>query len=101
MSKFATYKTFPCTMCGCCCKRIGLLIEQGIDFPFKAREDGACEMLTEDNKCKVYDNRPTLCNIDALAKLLHQDKKSFYRQNIKACNKMMENDKIPHEYKIN
>jgi uncharacterized protein len=90
---------FPCTMCGCCCRRIGDIIKQGIEFPYKAMSDGACEML-EDNKCKIYDSRPTICNIDKLAKILHIERKEFYKENIKACNQMMDDDNIPQEFRI-
>lgn len=91
---------FPCTKCGCCCKRIGHVIKiaKG-SFPYKADENGACEML-ENNKCKVYDHRPDLCNIDKMATLCGFDKEVFYVENIKACNEMMDQDNIPLEYRI-
>ena len=71
----------------------------GIEFPYKARENGECEML-EDNKCKVYDNRPTICNIDALIDVLGANKEDYYKQSIIACNKMMDNESISVEYRI-
>jgi uncharacterized protein len=91
---------FPCTQCGCCCKRVGLLPKGNeFDFPYRAKENGECEMLFE-NKCKVYDNRPTICNVDELIKILKVDKSQYYKESIIACNQMMDEDGISQEYRI-
>jgi Fe-S-cluster containining protein len=86
-------------MCGCCCKKVGVVIEQGIEFPYKARENGECEML-ENNKCKVYDNRPTICNIESIIKIRNLDREEYYKKNIEICNKMMDEYNMPQEYRI-
>jgi Fe-S-cluster containining protein len=86
-------------MCGCCCKRVGIFKETGIYFPYDVDENGVCEML-ENNKCKVYDNRPLLCNIEKLANVAKIDKYIFFKENIKVCNKMMDEDNMPLEYRI-
>ena len=101
MNTYIKYRNmFPCTMCGCCCKRVGLAVKDGeIDFPYKMKEDGSCEML-EDNKCKVYKNRPAICNIDKIIKANKYNKKIYYKETIRACNKMMTEDGIPKEYRI-
>lgn len=101
MKKKSTFvlSNFPCTKCGCCCKRIGAVIKAGIDFPFKADKEGVCEML-KDNLCVMYDNRPTVCNIDSLVEILGVDKQKFYKDNIKACHKMMRLDGVFDEYEI-
>ena len=91
------YEKFPCTQCGCCCRRVGDALKQGIEFPYGAKEDGACEML-ENNMCKVYNDRPTVCNIDSVIKLLGQDKQEYYKESIRLCNKMMNEDGISEEY---
>lgn len=92
---------FPCTKCGCCCKRIGVVIQElNMSFPYKVRENGACEMLTKDNRCKVYDNRPTICNVDAFQKMFNLNKEEFYKQNIEACNTLMEIDNVSQELRI-
>jgi len=89
---------FPCTKCGCCCKRgqdgLDLLLKNGIKFPYKMKANGECEML-ENNKCKVYETRPDICNIDSMARITKIPKKHFYKQNAIACNKMMDEDNIP------
>lgn len=70
-----------------------------INFPYKAKENGECEMLIG-NKCKVYKTRPLICNIDELIKTLHVKRKDFYKENIQECNKMMDEDNIPKKYRI-
>ena len=36
-------------------------------FPFATREDGACEQLGEDGRCRVYATRPLVCRVDMMA----------------------------------
>jgi uncharacterized protein len=91
---------FPCTQCGCCCRRVGKIKEIGVPFPYKVKKNGACEMLTSDNKCKVYDSRPLLCNISELAKAFGRDVEEFYYENVEICNRIMEEDKVPKKFRI-
>lgn len=99
---------FPCTSCGCCCKRIRYVVQSiniyennhPLYFPHRWTSEGVCEHLTEDNKCAIYETRPLLCNIEKLTELLGYDKKKFYLENIMACNKMMEEDNIPLDFRI-
>jgi Fe-S-cluster containining protein len=86
-------------MCGCCCRRVGDAIKQGIEFPYKATTNGVCVML-KNNKCSVYYNRPTICNIDNLIKILGVNKKDYYKESIRACNQMMDVDGISIEFRI-
>ena len=104
---------FPCSSCGACCRRVDKAVEvirmaehgsvnpnNELHFPYTWDENGKCENLTEDNKCSVYENRPTMCNIDKLQSFFGIDKTHFYKANIEACNKMMENDNIDKKYRI-
>jgi Fe-S-cluster containining protein len=101
---------FPCSSCGVCCHRIDKAVNMiGISskepdsefyFPFSWDETGKCEMLTKDNKCSVYDNRPTICNIDRLQKMIDIPKDEFYKMNINACNTMMDEAKIDKKFRI-
>lgn len=92
---------FPCTGCGCCCKRVGLvkkfLSEE--EFPYNADENGICEKFI-DNKCSVYNERPDICNIYKMAIKLNIDVKYYYNQNIKQCNSFMDEDNIPLNFRI-
>jgi Fe-S-cluster containining protein len=91
---------YPCTKCGCCCRKVGLLFNDNqLGFPYRAKENGECEML-ENNKCKVYDNRPTICNIDKIIEILRVDKEEYYKKNIQACNKIMDDENISIECRI-
>lgn len=84
---------FPCTRCGCCCRRANL-IPRDAQFPYKTHK-GVCEMLAEDNTCKVYDHRPDVCRIDA-----HDTSERWYRMNAKMCNFMQEADKIDKSFRV-
>jgi len=92
-------------MCGTCCKHIDRAIENmkaqniQVGFPYYWNEKGVCEML-KDNLCSVYENRPLICSVDKFAKEFKIKKKEFYRQNIIACNQMMDEDNIDLKYRI-
>ena len=51
---------FDCTKCGVCCRHIAKIL------PDYDRGDGVCKYLTKDNLCRIYDNRPFICNIDKI-----------------------------------
>ena len=95
---------FPCTLCGACCKRSELIPildpSHPLFFPYKYNENGKCEMLTEDNLCSVYEHRPIICNIDALAKIFKFTKKEFYNMNKYFCNEFMDEDNLPLKFRI-
>jgi len=52
------YYRYNCKQCGMCCRYLHLIDEM------KAydRGDGVCRYLDDYNKCKIYNNRPSLCN---------------------------------------
>lgn len=97
-------------MCGACCKHIDRIFENvgeivkdpksKLHFPYKFDETGRCEMLNDDNSCKVYKNRPLICNIPMLQKELKIPKQEFFSINVKSCNKLMEEDGIPEKFRI-
>jgi len=92
---------FPCTGCGCCCKRIGMVkpfltLEE---FPYNTNEIGVCEMLI-DNKCTVYNDRPDICRIDKMATNYNLDTAQYYKLAIDVCNKFMDEDNIPLNFRI-
>ncbi len=100
---------YPCSGCGACCHRIKIAIESLGDnnkdselyFPYKWDATGRCEMLTEDNRCSVYENRPTICNFNKVMAMTGIPKKEFYAMNIAACNMMMDEDNLPLKFRIN
>ncbi len=77
---------FKCDKCGECCRSIG----GNILYTHLDRGDGVCKYLLG-NLCSIYQNRPTLCNIDKCYDLFFKDKMSkeeFYRFNLEICNKL-------------
>jgi Fe-S-cluster containining protein len=102
--------SYPCTGCGACCHRIGSIVESWglkdlpeedeMHFPYGYNDTGKCEMLDRDNKCLVYDNRPTICNVEKMFALMDIPRDTFYKLNINACNNMMDEDNIHLDYRI-
>ena len=101
---------FPCSSCGECCKQIGSalnvshsnpIIQELFDkFPYKANPDGSCEMLNNENQCKVYENRPLICNIKLLSILFKTDTQDFYKLSAEACNELIEKAGLDEKYLI-
>lgn len=52
------YFPYNCQKCGNCCRHVDTF-EEMKNFN---RGDGVCKNLTENNLCKIYSNRPPLCN---------------------------------------
>lgn len=92
--------SFNCTSCGACCNR-AWAVE---DFPLPIREDGSCSMLTEDNKCSIYDTRPPVCIVSKMYKK-HKTKgisrKQYYKINNELCNEFIKEDGLDKKYLTN
>lgn len=101
-------KPFPCTSCGACCRRISLAVEyhktddpkDPLYFPYKWDEDGVCEMLQPGNLCKVYHDRPLICNVERYAEYMGVDRRAFFKLNVSACNTLMDEDGLPLNLRI-
>lgn len=97
---------FACSGCGSCCSRVGEALShlRPLGFPYNANEDGSCEMLTEDKKCSVYENRPLVCRIDRMYNKYHKktgkSRKEMYREEAIICNKFQEKDGIDKSFRI-
>lgn len=87
---------FNCDGCGLCCKKVKSVIENNpkfsnpksiFYFPYGYDENGVCENSL-DNKCKVYDNRPLICNVERFADELKIDKETFFKQNESYCQEL-------------
>lgn len=53
-------KTFNCTKCGECCKRVDLIPP----LQHLAGDGGRCMHLQENNDCAIYETRPKWCSIN-------------------------------------
>jgi len=84
--------SFECEKCGLCCKRADKFVEAfgRENFPYETKADGSCEMLDENNLCKVYKDRPIICNLKEFAKVLQIDEKEWYRLNKEGCKILRE-----------
>lgn len=96
---------FQCSGCSECCKRIGNLTKKQrkkLDFPYKAKKDGSCEKLTEDGKCSVYENRPSICSVEKTYEKFHaphgRTKKEVYLQENKICNDLIKQANLDKKY---
>ena len=100
---------FPCTSCGACCRRISLAVkfhhvqdpDDPLFFPYKWDSAGVCEMLLPGNLCAVYRERPLICNVERYAEHIGADRDSFFRVNISACNRLMDEDRLAPHLRIN
>lgn len=105
MSEIEEPIKFACTGCGACCKRVGQALEvmRGLGFPYNVNDDGACEMLDENNQCKVYDNRPEACNIEAMYQRYHSkvnNRKKIFFEEATICNTFVKMDGLDNKYLI-
>lgn len=104
---------FPCSGCGACCRRVDKAVEAMIKlvdqhglhedfkrFPYTWDEHGKCSMLDKDDRCKVYENRPLLCNVEALGDHVGMARKDFFNMNIIACNRLIEMDGLPGRFRL-
>ena len=108
------YIMFKCDRCGCCCRSIGQMViscqcacneaknddelhpivVELASFPFTVDQDGCCPQLDkETNSCKVYYNRPKVCNtesmwIDHWSTIMTRD--DWYKASKETCTKLQE-----------
>jgi len=91
---------FPCTGCGLCCQNISTIKElHSFDLG-----NGVCKYLNLlDNSCKIYENRPDICQVDKMFKIKYSNyfsKDEFYIENAKVCNALQENYGIDKSFRI-
>lgn len=90
---------FKCDSCGACCKEVGNVIKNALlntemdknirneilAFPYSFDNNGVCSML-KDNKCTVYDERPTICSVDKMYDYYKEfPKQVYYTETYKMC----------------
>ena len=92
---------FICTQCGSCCHKAGRIP----NFPEPTTPEGVCVHLTSDNKCSIYDKRPTICRVDKLyetmGRAMHMTRKQFYIYNNQLCNQWIREEKLGDHFLIN
>lgn len=83
---------FPCSSCGICCRKLPEW------FPYQ--EDGVCRFLEDDNSCGIYDERPIVCRVDAMASVHEIPKPVYYRMTAQICNRWMDEADLPPEMRV-
>lgn len=94
--------TFQCSQCGACCRYLASHLPEGT-IPLRA--DGSCAHLLDDNRCAIYENRPTLCDVAELYNKLKHDglqmsRAEYYVVNYRACNELQEKVGIDAKYRL-
>lgn len=75
---------FPCDKCGICCRHIDL-IPQLKQFD---SGNGTCIHLTENHLCSIYAQRPDVCNVETMYKLVFSEQMSeaeYIKKNMQGC----------------
>lgn len=61
-------------------------------------------MLGEDNKCKVYDNRPDVCSVEKMFDKFHSHtgatRKEIFKKEAQVCNSFIKEDKLDDKFLI-
>ena len=86
--------SYPCTSCGACC---GLLPRQFEGWPL--REDGACALLSSDNRCTIYTERPEVCHVGWMAHG-EMSEEGIYEKTAEACALLQEMLDIPESFRV-
>jgi Fe-S-cluster containining protein len=95
---------FNCWECGACCKLAGIAVENakylvsiGItdprvietaNFPYEYETSGRCSKLDQNNKCTVYEDRPSICKVSETYNKYHIDKmteEEYYKKAEETC----------------
>jgi uncharacterized protein len=74
--------SFPCSGCGSCCMDVKHIPE----LAQYAGPKGRCTMLGPDDKtCTIYADRPLVCRVDDMGKLIRLTPRSWRTLNRNAC----------------
>jgi Fe-S-cluster containining protein len=90
---------FNCSKCGACCRNL----DKSIYFKQYHSGDGICIYLDlNTNLCKIYDNRPLICNVDKsyyMHFINYMTKIDYYNKNNIICELLrdIELSKLIHE----
>ena len=102
---------FPCTGCGQCCRHLDQILAglSQVDspalqfllekFPYVPNPDGSCPMLQE-GQCAIYDGRPTLCNLEAIQRILGVSDKVWFQLNAASCNQLIREAELGESWMV-
>ena len=72
-----------------------MFAEEGIEI----NDDGSCEHLTSDNRCRIYESRPSFCRVGN-AKPSDMPIEEYWIATARICNVWMDQDRVPVELRI-
>lgn len=94
LSHTSSKDKFPCNQCGWCCQNLqNQKLYEGLDSG-----NGVCIHFNKTNNgCRIYENRPLICNIEAmyLYAFSTMDYKDYINLNISACQKAQIESNLP------
>jgi Fe-S-cluster containining protein len=90
---------FPCTGCGACCRRVGIIRKELATSGIQVREDGSCEHLTAQNQCAIYETRPSVCRVGN-AKPPEMPMWEYWELTARICNIWQRQDGLPVQLRV-
>lgn len=57
-------------------------------FPYVPNPDGSCPML-RDGQCAIYEQRPMLCNLETIQRVLDVADPVWFQLNAASCNQLI------------
>jgi len=85
---------FPCTKCGLCCKNL----DKSSVYSYLNRGDGTCVNFdSASNLCKIYEDRPLICRIDAYYEQIlsaSMSRDEYIAANIQSCKDIQAAEKL-------
>ncbi len=94
LSNDSSENNFPCNHCGWCCQNLqNHELYKDLD-----RGNGVCiHFNTVDNSCTIYNDRPLICNINAMYHVMFSTMNydDYINLNIDACRSAQIENKLP------
>ena len=84
---------FQCSKCGGCCRRIKNVL------PKLDRGDGVCTHLSTENLCRIYKDRPWICNVNGIYEKYFSNlitRQKFFEVTYEFCKLFQEEDRKWH-----
>ncbi|WP_374220409.1 YkgJ family cysteine cluster protein [Psychrobacter sp. CMS30] len=86
--------SFPCNQCGWCCQNL----DKSELYKSLDEGNGVCKFFDlKQNSCIIYDDRPKICNIEAMyhSAFTSMEYDDYINLNIKACKTVQRANQLP------
>ena len=94
LDKDISENKFPCNQCGWCCQNL----KNNTLYKALDSGNGVCIYFkTNDNSCAIYDDRPLICNIEAMynTEFSTMNYDEYITLNVQACQLAQIENKLP------